>query len=217
LAASSVSSTATRAPGPSAEFTKSMVMASSAGRGAGGRRHHRSGQVEPPSPPLPAPSTDGLDDRGAHAGFRRGDYAARCAKENAAAVAPARCGTSVGRSRKSRAPRRRTMKLCVAVLLELGLVLVDLLRGRRRSSLPKRPSSGQEGSDKLIGGFGCFGVSSSLLITTRPPHSSPRRRCSWYGKRRKVCRPPEGAEYPDLAVEPGLGAPWTAPSVSPMT
>ena len=42
-----------------------------------------------------------------------------------------------------------------------------------RSSLPKRPSSGHDSFCVYsIGATGCFGFSSSLLITTRPPHSS---------------------------------------------
>jgi hypothetical protein len=57
-----------------------------------------------------------------------------------------------------------------AMLLELGLVLVDLLRVGARSSLTKRPSRGQERFFvNSIGAVGCFGVSSALLITTRPP------------------------------------------------
>src|SRR5260370_4417141 len=90
-----------------------------------------------------------------------------------------------------------------------------------RSSLPNRPSSGQDRPFvNSIGEVGCFGLSSSLLITTRPPHSSTAASMFlvWQAKR-KVCRPPEQVPHtPTLPL-------WvrffrrqeTAPSASALT
>src|SRR5260370_2837881 len=72
-----------------------------------------------------------------------------------------------------------------------------------RSSLPNRPSSGQERFlVNSIGAVGCFGVSSSRLITTRPPHSSTAASMLlvWQANK-KVCRPPDqGPNAPTLPL-----------------
>ena len=71
-----------------------------------------------------------------------------------------------------------------------------------------------------IGATGCFGVSSSLLITTRPPHSSTAASMLlvWQANR-KVCRPPEQVPHTaTLPLSQGCArSHGTAPSVSPMT
>ena len=71
------------------------------------------------------------------------------------------------------------------MLLEFGLVLVHLLRLGARSSLPNRPSSGQLRSFVMsIGATGVLALSSSLPITTRPPHCSTQASMSCAGRHR---------------------------------
>src|SRR5205823_14705371 len=90
-----------------------------------------------------------------------------------------------------------------------------------RSSLPNRPSSGQDRFCVYsIGATGCFGFSSSWLITTRPPHSSTAASMLlvWQANR-NVCRPPEQVPTtPTLPLSQGCArSHCTAPSVSPIT
>ena len=118
--------------------------------------------------------------------------------------APARSDTSAGHSRRSHGRHRRsggTRSSCRAssVRLRAGSTCSGV---GARSSLPNNPSSGHDRSlVNSIGAVGCFGVSSSLLITTRPPHrSTAASMLLVLHANRKVCRPPE--QVPNTATLP---------------
>src|SRR5438132_8657434 len=180
-------------------------------------RHHRVGQLEPPVATLAgAVRADDLDDRGAHAGIqKRGALFRQVLVQEREYLLPAvhRLLDAVGRPvvvEETVSGAVVPVKLVLlAVLLELGLVLVHLLRGRRTILVAEET---EQRAGKVLRKLDRRGRLLRVQLLLAHHHPAAPKLAGGVDVLRVASKqeglPPAraGAEYPDLAIEPGLSA-----------